>query len=201
MATRVENSNQCSNYESIEVVCKMIGATFFVFNIQVEFLQIYRPLLMGIVQRIRLCLYKLKRPVINVDDRLFPQNVILLLLARLYDGIHLFIIGVVLFNCIGKCLTMVGHWILVLGEDYTKSIVRGLFINFKWLLQLWKCEYYSIAEAMLQLNEQFLLGLRPKKLCFHSALGNLTQRPSDMGESQHEPLIKICKVQKSVKLH
>jgi len=53
---------------------------------------------------------------------------------------------------------------------------------------------------VLQLNEQLLLGLKPRKLCVRSALSNLTQRSSDMGESQHEPPIKICKAQKVAKL-
>ena len=55
-------------------------------------------------------------------------------------------------------------------------------------------------DSMLQLNEHLLLGLRPGKLFFLPALSNLTQRPSDMGESQHESPIKIWKAQTSVKL-
>jgi len=46
---------------------------------------------------------------------------------------------------------------------------------------------------MLQLNERLLLGLRLEKILFRLDFSNLTQRPSDMGESQHEPTIKICK--------
>lgn len=86
----------------------MIGATLFVFNVKVELLQLCRPLLMAIVLQLPLCLYKLKRSVIGVDDHLLPQNVRIPLLASLHDGMHLFIIGGVLLNCVGKFLTMIG---------------------------------------------------------------------------------------------
>ena len=46
-----------------------------------------------------------------------------------------------------------------------------------------------------------MLGLRPGKIFFRPALSNLTQRPSDMGQSQHEPPTKIWKAQKDAKLH
>jgi len=82
---------------------------------------------------------------------------------------------------------MIGHWMLVLGEDYTNSIVGGIYLNFKWLLQVWKCEYQCRAEVVLQLNEHLLFGLRLGKLCFFLALSDLTQWTSDMGESQHKP--------------
>ena len=72
MATRVENSSQCRNWGPDEVVCNIIGAALFVFNVQVELLHICTPLLMAIVLQLPLCLYKLKRSVISVDDRLLP---------------------------------------------------------------------------------------------------------------------------------
>lgn len=53
---------------------------------------------------------------------------------------------------------------------------------------------------MLQINECPLFGLVPGKFFFHSTLGNLTQRPCNMGESQHELLIKIGNTQKVAKL-
>jgi hypothetical protein len=43
-----------------------------------------------------LCLHELHRFVISVDDCLLLDNVVLPLLARLYNGIHLFVIGGVL---------------------------------------------------------------------------------------------------------
>lgn len=178
----------------------MIGVALLVFNVQVEFLHICRPLLIMIIHKLPLCIYKLKRSVISVNDHLLPHNVMLPLWASLHDAIHLFIICGVLLNCVGKCLTMIGHWMPVLGEDCTNSIVRGVYLNSKWILQVWKCEHQCKAEVALQLNECLLLGLRPRKICFLFILGNMIQRPSDMGESQHEPPIKICKAQKVVTL-
>ena len=109
MATGVENNSQCCNWELVEVVCNMIGYSLFIFNVQVELLQICRRLLMAIILQLPLSLYKLKRLVIDVDDRLLPQHVVLPFLASLQDGIHIVTIGGVLSNCIVKCLTMIGH--------------------------------------------------------------------------------------------
>jgi len=80
----------------------MIGATLFVFNVQVELLQICRPLMMAMIPQIPLCLYKLKRSVIVVDECLLTQNVMLPLSESLHDGMNLFIIGGVLMNCVRK---------------------------------------------------------------------------------------------------
>lgn len=79
--------------------------------------------------------------MIRVDGHLLPHKIMFPLSAGLPDIINLFIICGVLFNCIGKCLTMIGHWIPMLGEDYTNSIVKGVYLNFKWPLQVWTCEY------------------------------------------------------------
>lgn len=49
---------------------------------------------------------------------------------------------------------------------------------------------------MLQLGKHLLLRLRLEELFFRSALGDFTQRLSDMRETQHEPTIKIGKAQK-----
>jgi len=183
VAIKVENNSQCCNWGLVEAVYNMIGASLFVFIVQVELLQICRALPMGIILQLHLCMYKLKRSMIGMDDHLLPHNGMLPLSIRLHDGIHLFIIGGVLPNCIGKYLTMIGHWVLVLGEDRTNNIVGGVRLNFKWMLQAWQCEYPCRAEVVLQLNECLLLGLRTGKLCFFHALSNLTQTPSDMGES------------------
>ena len=78
---------------------------------------------MAIILQLPLCLYKLKRSLIGVDDCLLLENIVLTLSASLYDGIHLFIIGRVIPNCIRKCLTMIGHWMLMIGEDCTNNIV------------------------------------------------------------------------------
>ena len=70
MATRVENNSQCCNWGLTKAVCNMIGAALFVFNFQVELLQICRPLLMVIILQLPLCLYKLNRQVIYVHNHI-----------------------------------------------------------------------------------------------------------------------------------
>jgi len=86
-----------------------------------------------------------------------------------------------------------------LGKKCTNNVVKGICLNFKWLLHISQCENWCRTKAVIQLNECLLLGLKPKNFVFHSILGNFTQRPSAMRESQHKPLIKIGKAQKSCK--
>ena len=88
MAIRVGNNSQCYNWELTEAICNMIGVSLFVFIVQVEFLSICRPLMMVIILQLPLCLYKLKRLVICVDDHLLPKNVMLPLSTSLHDRIH-----------------------------------------------------------------------------------------------------------------
>lgn len=72
MTIRVENSSHYCNWEPTKAVCNMIGATLFVFNVQVELLKICRPIFKEIVRQLPLCLYKLKRLVIHVANHLLP---------------------------------------------------------------------------------------------------------------------------------
>lgn len=107
----------------IEVVYDMIGVSHFVFNVKMILLHICRQLMITIILQLPLCLYKLKRLVIGVDDHLLPHNVVLQLSVSLHDGINLIIISGVLLNCIENCLTLISHSMLMLGEDYTNSII------------------------------------------------------------------------------
>jgi hypothetical protein len=54
---------------------------------------------------------------------------------------------------------------------------------------------------MLQIFEHLLLIFRPKEFCFRSSLGDLNQGPSDIRESQHEPVVEIDKTQKDAELY
>jgi len=114
-----------------EVVCNMIGVSIFISIVKEELLQICRPLMMEIVLQLPLCLYKLKRSIIDVDDHLILKNVMVPFPTSLHDGTLLFIICGLLSNCIKKCLTMIGHLIPVMGRDCTNSIVKGICLNFK----------------------------------------------------------------------
>lgn len=71
----------------------MIGAALLIPDIQMELLQICRPLLMAIILQFPLGLYELQGSVVCVDDSFLPQNVMLPLSAGLHNGVHLFIIG------------------------------------------------------------------------------------------------------------
>jgi hypothetical protein len=53
---------------------------------------------------------------------------------------------------------------------------------------------------MLEIFECLVLRFRPKEFFFHPSLGDLTQGPSDMRESQHEPAVEIGKTQKAAEL-
>lgn len=55
---------------------------------------------MAVIMQPPLCMYKLERSVIYVDDRFLPHNVVFRLLESLHDGIHILIISGVFMNCI-----------------------------------------------------------------------------------------------------
>jgi len=56
-------------------------------------------------------------------------------------------------------------------------------------------------EVMFQLCAFLLLRFQPKEFFFRSSLGDLTQGPSDMRESQNEHVVEISKTQKDEKLY
>jgi hypothetical protein len=143
MSTGMEHSGECSHRRPNEAVSDIIGDTCRILDVDMELLQVGGPLLMVVVLQFPMYLYELQRLVISVYDRLFPQNVIFPLTMGLYNGIHFLVIGGVFLDSIEECLTMVCHWILVLSENCTHSIVRCISLNLKWLLQIRKGEYWS----------------------------------------------------------
>ena len=78
----------------------MIGATLLILDVQMKLLQICRPLLMSIILQFPLGLYEMQGSVVCVDDCLLPQDVMLPLSVGLHDGVHLFIIGWILPDCV-----------------------------------------------------------------------------------------------------
>jgi hypothetical protein len=76
----------------------LIGAPCLIFDVEMKMLQVCGPLLMVFVLRFSLGMHELQRLVINVDDCLLLENVILPLMKGFYNGIHLFLISVVLMN-------------------------------------------------------------------------------------------------------
>jgi len=71
--------------------------------------------------------------MIDVEDHLLLLNIMLPLLKSLHDGVHLHIIGSLFPDIIKKSFTLIGHWMSLLSEEYTKSVLRGIFLNIKWL--------------------------------------------------------------------
>ena len=137
MPIRVENGSYGHNRWSAEVVCNMIGATLLILDVQMKLLQICGPLLMAIVLQVPLCLYELQGSVVCVDDCVLPENVMLPLSTRLHNGIHFFVISGILSNCVRQCLIVICHWMPLLSKNCPNSIVRGICLDLKWLLQVW----------------------------------------------------------------
>ena len=139
--------------------------------------------------------------MVCVDDCFIPQNIMLPLSTGLHNGIHLFVISGILPNCFWKCLTMICHYMPLLSKDYPNSIVKGICLDLKWLLQVRKFEDWCRAEVMFQLYESLLLRFRQKYIFFCSSFGDLTQGPSGMREPQHQPAVEISKTHKAVELY
>jgi hypothetical protein len=93
MSTRMEHSGKCNHGRPNEAVSDNIGDTSIILDVEMELLQVGGPLLMVVILQFPLCLYELQRLVINVHDRLFPQNVMFPLMIGLYNGIHFLVIG------------------------------------------------------------------------------------------------------------
>jgi hypothetical protein len=109
MSIGMEHSGECNHRRSIEEVNNMIGDTCLILDVEMELLQVGGPLLMAVILQFPLCLYEMQRLVINVYDRLFPQDVMFPLTTEFYNGIHFLVIGGVFLESIEECLTMVCH--------------------------------------------------------------------------------------------
>jgi hypothetical protein len=98
MPTGMEHGGECSHGRSIEVVSNMICDPCLILDVEMELLQVCRPLLMAVVLQLPLCLYELQRLVINVDDCIISQNIMFPLATSLHNGIHFLVIGEVFPN-------------------------------------------------------------------------------------------------------
>jgi hypothetical protein len=101
MDARVYHYGECHDWWSTEEINNMIGASYFILDVEVELLQVCGPLLIAIILQFSLCLHKLQWLMISVDDFLLPKNVMSPLAARLHNGIHFFIVSRVLIDNIG----------------------------------------------------------------------------------------------------
>jgi hypothetical protein len=76
----------------------MIGASYFILDVEVELLQLCGPLLMAVIIQFALCLHELQWLMINVDDCLLPNNVMSPMVTGFHNGVHLFVISRVLMD-------------------------------------------------------------------------------------------------------
>ena len=72
--------------------------------------------------------------MISVDDHLLPQNIMFPLLEIMHDEVHLLVIGGISLDNIKKFLAVIGHQMSLMSEEHINSIVRGIYLNIKWLL-------------------------------------------------------------------
>jgi hypothetical protein len=137
MPTRVEHGGYHHDRWSVEAICNIIGAALLVLDVQMKLLQICGPLMMAIILQLPLCLYELQGSVVCVDNCFLPQNVMLPLLESLQNGIQFFFISGILLDCVRQCRTVICHWMPLLSKNCLNSIVRGICLDLKWLLQVW----------------------------------------------------------------
>ena len=78
----------------------MIGASYFILDVEVELLQVCGPLLMAVIMQFSLCLHELEWLMISVDDCLLPRNVMSPLVACLHNGVHFFVVSRALMDSI-----------------------------------------------------------------------------------------------------
>jgi hypothetical protein len=74
--------------------------------------------------------------MICVDEYLLPENVMSPLVEDLHNGVHFFVTSRVLTDNIEQCLTMIGHKVAVLRENYAHNIVRSICLDLKGMLQV-----------------------------------------------------------------
>jgi hypothetical protein len=86
------------DWQSVEAINDVIGASCFILDIEVELLQVCGPLLMSIILKFSLCLHELQWFMISVDDCLLPKNVMSPLASGLHNGVHFFVISRVIMD-------------------------------------------------------------------------------------------------------
>jgi hypothetical protein len=76
----------------------VVGAFCFTLNVEVDVLQVRRPLLMVVILQFTLCLHELQWFMISVDDCLLFKNAMSPLVKGLHNGVHLFVVSRVLMD-------------------------------------------------------------------------------------------------------
>jgi hypothetical protein len=76
----------------------VIGASYFILDVEVELLQVCGPLLMAVILQFSLCLHEMQWLMISVDDCLLPKNVMSPLATCLHNELHFFVVSRLLTN-------------------------------------------------------------------------------------------------------
>jgi hypothetical protein len=96
----VYNRGECHEWRPAEAISDAVGVSYFIVDVEVDFLQVCGPLLMAVILQFFLCLHELQWIMISVDDYLLPNNVMYPLAADLHNGVHFFVISRVLTDII-----------------------------------------------------------------------------------------------------
>jgi hypothetical protein len=100
MAAILYHPGECHDWQSIEAISDVLGASCFILDVEVELLQLCGPLLMAVILQFSLCLHELQWLMISVDDCVLPKNVISPLATGFHYGLHFFIVSRVLTDSI-----------------------------------------------------------------------------------------------------
>jgi hypothetical protein len=76
----------------------VVGASYFILDVEVEFLQVHGPPLIVVILQFSFCVHELQWLMISVDDCLLPKNVIPPLVVGFHNGVHFFFISRVLMD-------------------------------------------------------------------------------------------------------
>jgi hypothetical protein len=96
MAARFYHCGECCDWRSAEAINNVVGASYFILDVEVELLQVCGTILMAIILQFSLCPHELQWHMINVDDCLLPKNVMSPLVESLHYEVHFFVISRVL---------------------------------------------------------------------------------------------------------
>jgi hypothetical protein len=78
---------------------------------------------MVVIVQFLMCLHKLQRLAVNVDDYSLSQNIMFPLMINMDNGEELHVIGGVFVNHVKECLIMIGHYMSTLCEDYIDDLI------------------------------------------------------------------------------
>jgi hypothetical protein len=75
------------------------GSPYIILDVDMELLQVCRPLLMAVILQFSLCLHELQGLMISVDECLLLETLMPPLAEGFYNGVHFFVVsGVITEN-------------------------------------------------------------------------------------------------------